>query len=189
MGIYKGNDLIASSEFNIDLTPDAVPTEGSPSAVMSGGVYNALLTKEDITNKTTVVDASSTNDQYPSAKAVYDAIEDFDPVNIEYARDLYAPDWPQAIPIPQMDLFYGYTAPKRGIFVGSTIPYDITDISTYYGHIRLNGIVIGFGYALGEDIRAAVVNIPVSPGDVIKSDVIMVRDGFYTIYFVPYKRQ
>ena len=188
MGIYKGNDLIASSEFNIDLTPDAVPTKSSPSAVMSGGVYNALLTKEDTTNKTTVVDASSTNDQYPSAKAVYDAIEDLDPVNVEYARDLYAPDWPQAVPIPQMDLFYGYAAPKRGIFVGSTIP-QTTEALGYNGHIRLNGIVIGYGYILGEDVRAAVVNIPVSPGDVIKSDVIMVRDGFYTIYFVPYKRQ
>ena len=188
MSIYKGNDLIASSEFNIDLTPDTVPTKSSQSTVMSGGVYNALLTKEDTTNKTTIVDASSTNDQYPSAKAVYDAIEDLDPVNIEYARNLYAPDWSQAVPIPQMDLFYGYAAPKRGIFVGSTIP-QTTEAYGYNGHIRLNGIVIGYGYILGEDVRAAVVNIPVSPGDVIKSDVIMIRDGFYTIYFIPYKRQ
>ena len=188
MGIYKGNDLIASSEFNIDLTPDAVPTKSSSSTVMSGGVYNALLTKEDTSNKTTVVDASSTNDQYPSAKAVYDAIEDLDPVNIEYARDLYAPDWSQAVPIPQMDLFYGYAAPKRGIFVGSTIP-QTTEAWGDNGHIRLNGIVIGFAYIFGKDVRIAVVNVPVSPGDVIKSDVIMVRDGFYTIYFVPYKRQ
>ena len=188
MDIYKGNDLIASSGFNIDLTPDTVPTKSSSSAVMSGGVYNALLTKEDTTNKTTVVDASSTDDQYPSAKAVYDVIEDLDPVNIEYARDLYTPDWSQAVPIPQMDLFYGYAAPKRGIFVGSTIPQTATGPVTS-GHVRLNGIVIGFGYILNEDVRAAVVNIPVSPGDVIKSDIIMVRDGFYTIYFVPYKRQ
>ena len=185
MGIYKGKDLVASSELNIDLTPDTVPTKSSPSSVMSGGVYNALLTKEDVTNKTTVVDASSTNDQYPSAKAVYDALGDLDPVNIEYARDLYAPDWSQAVPIPQMDLFYGYAAPKRGIFVGSTIPQT----SPGDGHVRLNGIVLGYAYILAEDVRAAVINTPVSPGDVIKSDIIMVRDGFYTIYFVPYKRQ
>ena len=185
MGIYKGNDLIASSELNADFTPDAVPTEDSPSAVMSGGVYNALLTKEDTANKTTVVDSSSTNDQYPSAKAVYDALGDLDPVNIEYARDLYAPDWAQAVPIPQMDLFYGYTAPKRGIFVGSVIPQTAPG----NGHVRLNGIVLGYAFILGEDVRAAVINTPVSPGDVIKSDYIMVRDGFYTIYFVPYKRQ
>ena len=185
MGIYKGNDLVASSVLNIDLTPDTVPTKSSPSAVMSGGVYNALLTKEDTTNKTTVVDASATNDQYPSAKAVYDALEDLDPVNIEYARDLYAPDWSQAVTIPQDVLMHGYTAPKRGIFVGSTIPQTAPGD----GHIRLNGIVIGYGYILGEDVRAAVVNIPVSPGDVLKSDYIMARDGFYTIYFVPYKRQ
>ena len=185
MGIYKGKDLVASSELNIDLTPDTVPTKSSPSSVMSDGVYNALLTKENINNKVTTVDSSSTDNQYPSAKAVYDALVDLDPVNIEYARDLYAPDWSHAVPIPQMDLFYGYAAPKRGIFVGSVIPQT----SPGNGHVRLNGIVLGWGYILGEDVRAAVINTPVSSGDVIKSDCIMVRDGFYTIYFVPYKRQ
>ena len=185
MGIYKGKYLVASSELNIDLTPDTVPTKDSQCSIMSGGVYDALLTREDTANKTTVVDASSTNDQYPSAKAIYDALGDLDPVNIEYARDLYTPDWSHAVPIPQMDLFYGYAAPKRGIFVGSTIP----QASPGDGHVRLNGIVLGYAYILAEDTRAAVINIPVSPGDVIKSDIIMVRDGFYTIYFVPYKRQ
>ena len=186
MSIYKGNDLVASSESNVDLTPDAVPTEDSPSPVMSGGVYNALLTKEDTTNnKTTVVDASSTNEQYPSAKAVYDALRIREPANIEYARDLYAPDWSQAVVIPQSVLQSGYTAPKRGIFVGSTIPQTSPGISL----VTVNGIQMGIGYISNHDVRAAVINIPVSPGDVIKSDIIMVRDGFYTIYFVPYKRQ
>ena len=187
MGIYKGKDLVASSELNVDLTPDTVPTKSSPSSVMSGGVYDALLTKESSDNKVTTVDSSSTNDQYPSAKAVYDALGDLDPVNIEYARDLYTPDWSHAVPIPQMDLYYGYAAPKRGIFVGSTIPQSID--AGYAGHVRLNGIVLGFGFILGNDVRSVYVNIPVSPGDIIKSDVIMVRDGFYAIYFVPYKRQ
>ena len=187
MSIYKGNDLVASSVLNIDLTPDTVPTKSSQGAVMSGGVYNALLTKENVDNKVTTVDSSSTDDQYPSAKAVYDALGDLDPVNIEYARDLYTPDWSQAVPIPQMDLFYGYAAPKRGIFIGSTIPQS--DETGGDGHIRLNGIVLGFGFIFGNDVRTIHVNIPVSPGDVIKSDSIMVRDGFYTIYFVPYKRQ
>ena len=63
-----------------DLTPDTVPTDGSQHTVMSGGVYDALSTKEDTTNKTTVVDASSTNDQYPSAKAVHDALENLEPI-------------------------------------------------------------------------------------------------------------
>ncbi len=58
-----------------DLTPDAVPTENSQHSVMSGGVYESLLTKEDKDNKVTAVDAVATDDQYPSAKAVYTAIK------------------------------------------------------------------------------------------------------------------
>ena len=57
-----------------DLTPDAVPTDGSQHTVMSGGVYDTLLTKEDVANKVTSIDAASTDKQYPSAKAVYDTL-------------------------------------------------------------------------------------------------------------------
>ena len=63
-----------------DLIPDTVPTDGSQHTVMSGGVYDALLTKEDVDNKVTTVDANATDDQYPSAKAVYDALEGLEPV-------------------------------------------------------------------------------------------------------------
>ena len=63
-----------------DLTPDAVPTDGSQHTVMSGGVYDTLLTKENVDNKVTTVDATATDDQYPSAKAVYDALEGLEPI-------------------------------------------------------------------------------------------------------------
>jgi hypothetical protein len=63
-----------------DLTLDAVPTDDSQHGVMSGGVYDALLTKEDVDNKTTVIDAASTDKQYPSAKAVHDAIKGLEPI-------------------------------------------------------------------------------------------------------------
>ena len=57
-----------------DLTLDAVPTDDSQHGVMSGGVYDALLTKENVDNKVTTIDAASTDKQYPSAKAVHDAL-------------------------------------------------------------------------------------------------------------------
>ena len=185
MSIYKGDNLIASSGLNIDLTPDPIPTEGSPRHVMSGGVYAALLLKEDAANKTTVVDASSTDDQYPSAKAVYDALGDLEPVDIGYARDLYAPDWSRAVVITQAALLLGYTAPKRGIVIGFTMPDDT--VTT--GYITLNGIPIARGAWSAERVSEAYVNTPVSSGDVIKSSVRMTINSDYVIYFVPYKRQ
>ena len=185
MSIYKGNNLVAGSGFSVNFIPDAAPTEGSQHAIMSDGVYNALSTKEATTNKVAVINAGSTDNQYPSAKAVYDALENHETIDIDYARDLYAPDWSQAVTISSSALLSGYTVPKRGIFVGSTIPQ--MNISAM--HIRLNGVVIGYGYIAAEDVRVAYVNTPTSPGDVLKSDFPTVQDGHYTIYFVPYKRQ
>lgn len=63
-----------------DQVPDPVPTQGSDHSVQSGGVFTALEGKEDVTNKVTEIDGSSTDDQYPSAKAVYDALEDLEPI-------------------------------------------------------------------------------------------------------------
>ena len=188
MSIYKGDKLIVGTVLNIDLTPDPIPTEGSPRHVMSGGVYTAILPKEDAANKTTVVDASSTDDQYPSAKAVYDALGDLEPANIGYARDLYAPDWSQAVAITQAALLLGYTAPKRGIFTGFTIPDDTATT----GYIALNGIPIARTVrapGIVESVSEAAVHLSVSPGDVIKSSTRMVINSTYVIYFVPYKAQ
>ena len=185
MGIYKGNNLIAGPVLNTDVTPDPIPTEGSPRHVMSGGVYDAILPKEDAANKTTVVDASSTDDQYPSAKAAYRALMTCEPANIEYARDLYAPDWTKVNVITSDALLSGYRAPKRGIFIGSTVPRD-----TGEGLITLNGRIIYWGNKPNDiENMIILINVPVSPGDVIKSGYLMVQDANHAIYFVPYKRQ
>ena len=185
MSIYKGDNLIASSGLNIDLTPDPIPTEGSPRHVMSGGVYDALLTKEDTANKTTVVDATATDDQYPSAKAVYDALGDLGPVDIEYARDLYTPNWGHGNVITSDQLLLGYRAPKRGIFIGSTIPYDYGN-----GIIALNGIRIANGHNPAKGTAQLLyVSIFAAAGDILKSNVRMRLDTNFTIFFVPYKRQ
>ena len=186
MSIYKGDNLIAGSGLNIDLTPDPIPTEGSPRHVMSGGVYTALLTKEDAANKTTVVDVNSTNDQYPSAKAVYDALGDLGPVDIEYARDLYTPDWQHAVGINWAELLSGYAAPKRGIFIGSTAPNKNES-----GYIALNGtrIAAGQGFDSASSAQWLYVSIFAAVGDVIQSNVRMQLDAPFGIFFVPYKRQ
>lgn len=68
--------------------PDVVPTDGSFNSVMSGGVYDALLTKENINNKVTTVDVTATDDQYPSAKAVFDALEGLEPVPPGFVQNI-----------------------------------------------------------------------------------------------------
>ena len=71
-----------------DLTPDTVPTDGSQHTVMSGGVYTALLTKENVDNKVTTVDATATDDQYPSAKAVFNALENLEPIPPGFVQNI-----------------------------------------------------------------------------------------------------
>lgn len=190
MSIYKGDKLVVGSVLDAELTPDVVPTEGSQHPITSGGVYDALLTKESVANKVTTVDETATGSQYPSAKAVYKALRALEPVNIEHARNLYAPDWSKAVVISQTTLLHGYTAPKRGIFIGSSVPQTAPGISL----VTINGIQMGFGFTIGkdmyaQDVRPAVIDVSVSPGDVIKSSGLMVQDGNHAFYFVPYKMQ
>ena len=55
-------------------------TSGSSAALTSGGAYTALSAKENTSNKVTSISASSTDTQYPSAKAVYTQIGDIESV-------------------------------------------------------------------------------------------------------------
>lgn len=71
-----------------DQVPDPVPTQGSDHSVQSGGVYDALELKEDLANKVTEIDGTSTDDQYPSAKAVYDALEDLEPIPPGFVQNI-----------------------------------------------------------------------------------------------------
>ena len=68
------------------LTFDATPTASSTNPVTSDGVYTALQSavssKESTSNKVTTLSASSTNTEYPSAKAVYDSLQDIDGANV-----------------------------------------------------------------------------------------------------------
>ena len=56
------------------LTMDDTPTEGSDNPVKSGGIFDALFLKEDTANKVGSISPQSTDEQYASAKCVYDYI-------------------------------------------------------------------------------------------------------------------
>ena len=56
------------------IAADTLPTENSTNPVESGGIYDALEGKEDISNKISAITANSTNDEYPSAAAVWSLI-------------------------------------------------------------------------------------------------------------------
>lgn len=64
---------------------DSTPTSGSGNVITSGGVYNALqnVTPSGVeltANKVTSLSSSSTDTQYPSAKAVYSLVGNIESV-------------------------------------------------------------------------------------------------------------
>ena len=71
------NDL--NNKPTIPTTTSSV-TSGSSAALTSGGAYTALSEKEDTSNKVTSISSSSTDTQYPSAKAVYTQIGNIEAV-------------------------------------------------------------------------------------------------------------
>lgn len=56
------------------MAPDSAPTASSDNPVKSGGVYTSLATKQDKSDLVTSLSSSSTDEQYPSARCVYNAI-------------------------------------------------------------------------------------------------------------------
>ena len=61
-------------EFQFYIAVDPVPTNGSTNPVRSGGVFTALDGKENSSNKVRSLSASSNDDQYPTAKCVWDIV-------------------------------------------------------------------------------------------------------------------
>lgn len=156
------------------LTPDAVPTDGSQHSVMSGGVYDALLTKENVDNKVTTVDATATDDQYPSAKAVFDALKNL----------VRRPAWEQAILLSVEALTGGYKAPADGMIVGILYTHGTTSTGV---SLAVNGVEVARNKAKDSD---HILNVQCPVG---KDDVIIISDEESqmnsAIRFVPYKAQ
>lgn len=157
-----------------DNTPDAVPTDGSQRSVMSGGVYDALLTKENVDNKVTTVDATATDEQYPSAKAVYDALKGL----------VRNPAWDQAVTISVEDLTGGYKAPADGMIVGILYTHGTTSTGV---SLAVNGVEVARNKAKDSD---HILNVQCPVG---KDDIIVISDEESqvnsAIHFVPYKAQ
>lgn len=70
--VFKKSDAVTTQVLGIDTTP----SNNSSNLITSGGVYSAVIGKEDVTNKVTSISSTSTDTEYPSAKAVYTAIPD-----------------------------------------------------------------------------------------------------------------
>ena len=56
-------------------TPSFASITGQPTD--NANLANALAAKEDVANKTQTIDGNSTTTEYPSAKAVWDLIQNF----------------------------------------------------------------------------------------------------------------
>lgn len=152
-----------------DNIPDTVPTEGSQHSVMSGGVYDALLTKENVGNKVTTVDATATDEQYPSAKAVYAAL---------YPK----PDWAKAVAISVEALTGGYRTPADGMIAGILYTHGTTSTGV---SVRVNSVEVARNKAIDSD---HILNVQCPVG---KGDIIMISEEESKIYsyinFVPWK--
>lgn len=75
LGGNSPSDQVVSSQKAIK---DYVDTHGGASAVTSvNGRTGAVTGLEETSNKVTSVSSASTNDQYPTAKCLYDIIQDF----------------------------------------------------------------------------------------------------------------
>jgi hypothetical protein len=59
----------------IDVVLDAQPIQGSHNAVESGGIYSELSVRENVQNKVKKLSSSSSDSQYPSAKAVWNLFQ------------------------------------------------------------------------------------------------------------------
>ena len=74
LACFRYDGTWKKDEFQFSLVIDATPSYDSSNPVMSGGVYSALSEKENSSNKVKTLSPSSNNEQYPTAKCVYDLI-------------------------------------------------------------------------------------------------------------------
>jgi len=70
-----GDYWVDESETGVNEVIDTTPTQDSNHLVTSGGVYSFANGKESLSNKVTSISASSTDTEYPSAKAVYNLMQ------------------------------------------------------------------------------------------------------------------
>lgn len=105
----------------------------------------------------------------------------------DYVRNLYTPDWSQAIPVTATQLVEGYTVPKHGIIVGSIIPntYNVTGSPI----IKINGVVVSYARGSSNEITHGSVQCPVCANDIVSLEGFSKESCDSHISFVPYKIQ
>ena len=138
-------------------------------------VLNKAVTKEDKSNKVTVLGPASSDTQYPSARCVYSLIADLqkrcddlekNKANIELDNITEAalkkvsanPDWAN-----KKTIYSGYVAEKNGMFIASAHVYAETSTVT------INGVVVASQSSPGLNFTFSVTGSwRVSKGDTIE---------------------
>lgn len=143
-------------------------------------LLDQLAKKESKENKITILDNSVTNNEYPSARAVYDFVK-------AEVDKFSAPDWGNMETVTNHTMYAttnGYVVPSDGVFICSGLATSEGINSPK--EITINGITVALGIRTSTYLSCGNVCCPVKQGDKIRTDMASTF-SLQKCSFVPYK--